>query len=79
MPEDENEESAESAETGGRGKGEDGPARSLADRADRALKDVDRMIKKSPETPPEQKIMAQLEGAKVSAMLELADAIRSKK
>ena len=46
-------------------------------RAERSLKDVDRLMKKSPEAPAQQKAMMQVEQAKVSALLELADAIRS--
>ena len=58
-------------------KGDDAPARSLSMRVERSLKDVDRLMKKSPEAPAQQKAMMQLEQAKVSARLELADAIRS--
>jgi hypothetical protein len=48
-------------------------------RVDRSLKDVDRLMKKSPEAPAQQRAMVQLEQAKVSALLELADAIREHK
>jgi hypothetical protein len=51
-------------------------ARSLSDRVERSLKDADRLMKKSPEAPPQEKAMAQLEQAKVSALLQLAEAIR---
>jgi hypothetical protein len=53
-----------------------GASRSLAARVERSLKDVDRLLKKSPETSAQDKAMAQLEQAKVSALLQLADAIR---
>jgi hypothetical protein len=75
MPEAENDERVEKD---GKAKGADRGARDLSMRADRALKDVDRLMKKSPETSAEQKVTVQLEQAKVSALLELADAIRSK-
>jgi hypothetical protein len=55
---------------------EPGTSRSLAARVERSLKDVDRLLKKSPDAPPETKVMAQLEQAKVSALLQLAEAIR---
>jgi hypothetical protein len=55
---------------------ESGASRSLSARVDRSLKDVDRLLKKNPNAPPEARVMAQLEQAKVSALLELADAIR---
>ena len=60
-------------------KGADAPARSLSTRIERSLKDVDRLMKKAPEAPAQQKAMVQLEQAKVSALLELADAIRESK
>ena len=50
--------------------------RTLSDRVERSLKDVDRLMKKNPEAPAQEKAMAQLEQAKVSALLELAAAIR---
>lgn len=53
-----------------------GGARDLGSRADRSLKDVDRLLRKSPEAAPHQKAMAQLEQAKVLALLQLAEAIR---
>ena len=53
-----------------------GGARDLGARADRSLKDVDRLLRKSPEAAPHQKAMAQLEQAKVLALLQLAEAIR---
>lgn len=52
-----------------------GPRR-LSARVERSLKDVDRLLKKNPDAPPEKRAMAQLEQAKVSALLQLADAIR---
>ena len=57
---------------------EDGGAeeRSLATRITRSLKDVDRLVSKSPEVPPEQKALLRLEQAKISALLALATAIR---
>ena len=51
-------------------------ARSLSARVERSLKDVDRLLKKNPEAPPQERAMAQLEQAKVSALLQLAEAIR---
>lgn len=56
-----------------------GAPRTLSMRVERSLKDVDRLLKKSPETPPQEKAMAQLEQAKVSALLQLAEAIRENK
>jgi hypothetical protein len=53
-----------------------GTSRSLSEQVERSLKDVDRLLKKNPNTPPEARVMAQLEQAKVSALLELAEAIR---
>jgi hypothetical protein len=57
---------------------EDGDAqsRSLSTRIARSLKDVDRLVSRSPEVSPQQRAMLQLEQAKVSALLELAAAIR---
>ena len=60
-------------------KSADTAPRSLSSRIERSLKDVDRLMKKSPEAPAQQKAMVQLEQAKVSALLELADAIRENK
>ena len=65
------------ADKGKTPKSADAPERSLSMRVERSLKDVDRLIKKSPEAPAHQRAMMQLEQAKVSALLELADAIRS--
>jgi hypothetical protein len=53
-----------------------GAPRTLAARVERSLKDVDRLLKKSPDAPPQDRAMAQLEQAKVAALLQLADAIR---
>jgi hypothetical protein len=50
--------------------------RDLGIRAERSLKDVDRLLRKSPEAAPHEKAMAQLEQAKVLALLQLAEAIR---
>ena len=60
-------------------KGSEGAAgaRTLSSRVERSLKDADRLLKKSPEAPPQQRAMAHLEQAKVSALLQLADAIRA--
>jgi hypothetical protein len=81
MPETENAESADAPETQkAKGpKSADATPRSLSTRIERSLKDVDRLMKKSPEAPAQQKAMVQLEQAKVSALLELADAIRENK
>jgi hypothetical protein len=51
-------------------------SRDLSVRANRSLKAVDRLLRESPDTPPHEKAMAQLEQAKVLALLELASAIR---
>jgi hypothetical protein len=53
-----------------------GAARDLSSRAERSLKDVDRLLRKSPEAAPQEKAMAQLEQAKILALLQLAEAIR---
>ena len=53
-----------------------GSSRSLSARVERSLKDVDRLLKKNPDAPPQERAMAQLEQAKVSALLQLAEAIR---
>ena len=50
--------------------------RTLATRAERSLKEVDRMLKASPNGDPAQRASIQLEQAKVFALLNLADAIR---
>jgi hypothetical protein len=86
MPEAENTESAESsanAESSAKTEGKKakkgaagGQTRELAARAERSLKDVDRLLRKSPEAAPHEKAMAQLEQAKVLALLQLAQAIR---
>jgi hypothetical protein len=55
---------------------EAGTSRSLSMRVERSLKDVDRLLKKSPHAPPEARVMAHLEQAKVSALLQVAEAIR---
>jgi hypothetical protein len=55
-----------------------GGTRELSARAERSLKDVDRLLRKSPEAAPQEKAMAQLEQAKVMALLQLAEAIRGK-
>jgi len=55
---------------------EAGTPRSLAERVERSLKDVDRLLKNNPSTPPEARVLVQLEQAKVSALLQLAEAIR---
>jgi hypothetical protein len=79
MPETKETESAEAV--GGTGqkkakKAAEGAARGLSARAERSLKDVDRLLRKSPEAAPHEKAMAQLEQAKVMALLQLAEAIR---
>jgi hypothetical protein len=51
-------------------------SRSLSARVERSLKDVDRLLKKNPDARPQERAMAHLEQAKVSALLHLADAIR---
>jgi hypothetical protein len=59
-----------------RAKGTDDASRSMAARVERSLKDVDRLLQKNPNTPAADRAMAQLEQAKVSALLQLAEAIR---
>ena len=56
--------------------GDGDESRSMAARVERSLKDVDRLLAKNPNTPAADKAMAQLEQAKVSALLQLAEAIR---
>jgi hypothetical protein len=56
--------------------GGEGASRNLSARVERSLKDVDRLITKNPGSPPYEKAMAQLERAKISALLQLAEAIR---
>ena len=53
--------------------------RSLATKAERALKDATRIATKEGEPSPEQKSMMQVEQAKVLALLELAGSIRAAK
>jgi len=53
-----------------------GASRTMAARVERSLKDVDRLLAKNPNTPAADRAMAQLEQAKVSALLQLAEAIR---
>jgi hypothetical protein len=55
---------------------EAGLPRNMSERVERSLKDVARLMKKNPQAPPEARVMAQLEQAKVSALLHLAEAIR---
>jgi hypothetical protein len=80
MPETESTESPAAAGTEkikGAKSADGGTPRTLSARIERSLKDVDRLMKKSPDAPAQQKAMVQLEQAKVSALLELADAIRA--
>ena len=51
-------------------------SRSFSERAERSLKEADRMLKRDPDRPGTEQAMAQLEQAKVWALLYLADAIR---
>jgi hypothetical protein len=80
MPETENTESAEASGGPGAKKAKKaaaaGATRELSTRAERSLKDVDRLLRKSPEAAPHEKAMAQLEQTKVMALLQLAEAIR---
>jgi hypothetical protein len=80
MPETDKTESAEAVDGTGQKKAKkaaaDGATRDLTARAERSLKDVDRLLRKSPETAPHEKAMVQLEQAKVMALLQLAEAIR---
>jgi len=52
-----------------------GASRTMAARVERSLKDVDRLLAKNPNTPAADRAMAQLEQAKVSALLQPAEAI----
>jgi hypothetical protein len=80
MPEQKTTETAGSSGEDGSKKAKKAAAasgtRDLGVRAERSLKDVDRLLRKSPETAPREKAMAQLEQAKVLALLQLAEAIR---
>jgi hypothetical protein len=80
MPETETTESAKSSDGARTKKAKKaaaaGAGRELAARAERSLKDVDRLLRKSPEAAPHEKAMAQLEQAKVLALLQLAESIR---
>jgi hypothetical protein len=80
MPESEKTEGAETPGGPGAKKAKKaaaaGGTRDLSARAERSLKDVDRLLRKSPEAAPQEKAMAQLEQAKVLALLQLAHAIR---
>jgi len=51
-------------------------ARSFSVRAERSLKDADRLFKKNPDRPAQQQAMTQVEQAKVWALLNLAQSIR---
>jgi hypothetical protein len=51
-------------------------SRSLSSRVERSLKDVDRLLKRNPDVSPEERVRTQLEQAKVSALLQLAESIR---
>jgi hypothetical protein len=80
MPEQKTAETAASSGEDGSKKAKKAAAasgtRDLGIRAERSLKDVDRLLRKSPEAAPRDKAMAQLEQAKVLALLQLAEAIR---
>jgi hypothetical protein len=65
----------ESTEDAPKSKASRGP-RSFAERAQRSVKDADRALKQNPDRAPEEQATAQLEQAKVWALLDLADAIR---
>ena len=49
--------------------------RSYSDRAERSLKDVERLLKRN-DSSPQQRAMLQLQHANVLAMLDLAESIR---
>jgi hypothetical protein len=49
--------------------------RTFSTRAERALKDADRLLRAQPDDSPER-AMAQVEHAKVLALLNLAEAVR---
>jgi hypothetical protein len=52
--------------------------RSFSIRAERSLKEIDRLLKDAPDRPPQERAMAQVEQAKILALLELAQTIREK-
>jgi hypothetical protein len=54
------------------------PNRELGARAERSLKDVDRLLRRTTDAAPHEKAMAQLEQARVLALLQLAQAIRTR-
>ena len=51
-------------------------SRSLSTRAERSLKEVDRIVKANPDQSPHWRAMTQVEQAKAFALLDLADALR---
>jgi hypothetical protein len=53
--------------------------RNLSARAERSLREADRALKSVDRPSPEQKAMAQLEQARVYALLQLADDIRNRR
>jgi hypothetical protein len=80
MPESEKSETAEASGGPGAKKAKKaGSTRELSARAERSLKDVDRLLRKSPEAAPQEKAMAQLEQAKILALLQLAETIRERR
>jgi hypothetical protein len=50
--------------------------RSFSWRAERALKDANRLLEKSPDSPLQERVMAQLEEARAWALLQLAEDLR---
>jgi hypothetical protein len=54
------------------------PERNFSERAERALRDADRTLRKLDGSPPEERAMVQLEQARVYALLQLASDIRER-
>jgi hypothetical protein len=78
MPEEEKRPKTKNPEAKGSSKSAEGAraARTISARVERSLKDADRLLREDPEVPPQERAMAQLEQAKASALLQLANAIR---
>lgn len=69
------EEETEIAE-GAEGEARSRTPRTFASRAERSLKETDRLLKKSPDMPDNERAVALLGQAQVLALLDLADALR---
>jgi hypothetical protein len=51
-------------------------SRSFSARAERSLKECDRLLRGNSDSRPQQRAMAQFEHAKILALLQVAEAIR---